>query len=89
MNALVVFATGVSQMPVTSIIPVVYLPQMWMRVAYLVTIFVIIPLWIGIHAWIVLHQRQHNAPPRIVLWLYQKMKGVKPGKRLIGSGRHG
>jgi hypothetical protein len=87
MNMLMVLAVSASEAPTRTFLPAVYLPETWMKVAFIATVYVVLPAWIGIHAWIVLHQRRNFMPPYTVLRLQQWWYGLKPGKRMIGMGR--
>ena len=81
-----VFSATVSNIPTGGLLPAPYLPEMWMRVAYISAIAIVVA-WIIVHAWMWLHQRRHGCPPYLVLWLHKWWTGTKPGKRMIGMGR--
>lgn len=83
MSMLVALAASVSEAPTSTFLPTPYLPETWMKVAYLVTLYVVIPIWISVHAWVRLHQIRHDIPPYLVLRLHQWWHG-KPRRRFLG-----
>jgi hypothetical protein len=90
MTMLMVLATSVSGAPTRTFLPTPYLPEVWMQVAYIAVLYVVAPLWIGIHAWIKIHQIRNHMPPYPVLRLQQWWYGIKPGERFPGMRkRHG
>ena len=84
---LMAFLTSVSGTPGRSILPSIYFPYEWARWAYVAFLF-IGPALVGLHAWMVIYHRRHLMPPPFMLRFWQWRHGAKPGKRMIGAGRH-
>jgi hypothetical protein len=87
MNALMAFLTSASGMPGRSILPAPYLPYEWARWAY-VAVLILGPALICLHAWMVIYHRRHHMPPPFMLRFWLWRHSTKPGKRMIGAGRH-